>query len=224
MDISPIPAKDAEILANYEARISWDIRNIGWRGNGQSLWCEVKLLEILWFGGFFHMGALGWGMKKHLLQLSGIINQRKLGFLWSPPTRKRRTRKWMMGCRASGLIGLMVSWLGRNHDFHSDRVGAGKDDQKTKRFRWLIHAEIDKTIYGRLLPRPMFGHLWSGGISELTLFPLFPLGACRVGKDLSDFDELVNCWWLWQYHCRYLNLTYKRVASMKEPVRFVDFF
>lgn len=28
------------------------------------------------------------------------------------------------------------------------------------------------------------------GISELTLFPL---GACRVGKDLSDFDELVNC-------------------------------
>lgn len=41
VDISPIPAKDAEILANYEARNSWDIRNIGF------LWMKGKWSKSL---------------------------------------------------------------------------------------------------------------------------------------------------------------------------------
>lgn len=75
------------------------------------------------------------GDEKTSPPISGIINQRNLVLPWSPPTRKRRTRKWRMGCRASGLIGLMVSWTQPRLPF-SDRVGAGKDDQKTKRFSW----------------------------------------------------------------------------------------
>lgn len=163
VDISPIPAKDAEILANYEARKSWDIRNIDLRMNGKwsfslFMWGEAVSSRVGdWhdFGGFFQMEHLR-GDEKTSPPISGIINQRNLVLPWSPPTRKRRTRKWRMGCRASGLIGLMVSWTQPRLPF-SDRVGAGKDDQKTKRFSWW-------RIYGRLLPRPMFGHLWSGDL------------------------------------------------------------
>lgn len=140
---------------------------------------EIKMIWLLWI----FKGSTFLGDEIHL-SISGIMSTNVIGFR---PGRKRRTSKWMMGCRASGLIGLMVSWLNhflllKTEDFK--RVGAGKAYLKTS------DSVVDKKIYGRLLPRPMFGHLWSGGISDLTLFPLFPLGACRVGKDLSDF------WWL----------------------------
>lgn len=84
VDISPIPAKDAEILANYEARNSWDIRNIGCMGNGQSLSCEVKLLpqelEIGMIWRVFSHGALGWGDEKTSPPISGIINSHETWF------------------------------------------------------------------------------------------------------------------------------------------------
>ena len=225
VDISPIPAKDAEILANYEARNSWDIRNIGFlwmkgKWSKSFMWGEAGFLKswrLAWFGGFFQGEHLR-GDEQTSPPISGIINQWNLvSFGVLQPGRGGQGSGWWAAVQVDWL-----GWwcLGRNHDFHFRiELVPGKTIKKPSDS--VGEEFIDKTIYGRLLPRPMFGHLWSGGISELTLFPL---GACRVGKDLCDFDELVNCWWLWQYHCRYLNLTYKRVASMKEPVRSVDFF
>lgn len=214
VDISPIPAKDAEILANYEARKSWDIRNIGF------LWMNGKWFSRLFMWGdaassrvgkfmiwlVFSRGALegGWDTSLNFRDHKPT----SLVLPWSPG-RRRRTRKWRMGCRASGLIGLMVSWTQPRLPF-SDIVGAGKDDQKTKRFSWWRDS-----FQGPCSATCGVGGSQSWRCSRWVLVGLERISAILMNWWIADgYDNIMADIWIWPS-------TYKRVASMKEPVRFV---